>query len=578
MKQGKPILLTIVILFAFGAGAFAADLVIESDEAGNQGKLKSDTFTFDEQASWPVDQQGRVFYRDDNQLYVSDGTNWNTFGSGKTIATRIVAASDSLETSGGVNPKADYTCDGTDDQVEIQQAIDDLGSNGGAVYLLEGTYSISASINFDNTAPDDSNKALIGMGAGTVLRTTASLVKVIDLSLANNILISQLRIDGNNLANTTGVYSASLYSTIDSVWMENIVYGIWLSGYGSSVISNNYLESTVGLGGAGILVSGGSSSNIISGNNIRAFDNSAIYVYPNANNNIISGNSIQSCGYGVTSMQAESTVITGNNIQASSVRGIGSYGSYAVISGNNVQGSIGNGIYLSLSLATNNIVSGNNVQGNGQYGIYIQSSASDNNITGNIISGNGGSNAYDGIKIEGASGSPSNNNIISSNRISDASGSGYGINITADCDNSYLVSNYITGAGFTTEINDNGIGTKYTGKDKITLQQQVIDVDASPYALDAATAPKSYVYLTNSFGSAATLTLADGKAAGDILILEGADDTDTVIIDETVSTNVNLQDADGNSIDDDSYALGLNDTLKLIWNGTDWLEVSYSNN
>ena len=55
-------------------------------------------------------------------------------------ATLVVAASDSLHPE-----QADYVCDGTDDQVEIQAAID-ASPRGGLTLLLEGTYSIGASI------------------------------------------------------------------------------------------------------------------------------------------------------------------------------------------------------------------------------------------------------------------------------------------------------------------------------------------------------------------------------------------------------------------------------------------------
>jgi len=74
-------------------------------------------------------------------------------------ATFIVAASDSEHKF-----EADYHCNGTDDQVEIQAAIDALPATGGEVFLLEGTYYITAS----TVMP--SNSSLIGSGAGTVLK------------------------------------------------------------------------------------------------------------------------------------------------------------------------------------------------------------------------------------------------------------------------------------------------------------------------------------------------------------------------------------------------------------------------
>jgi parallel beta-helix repeat protein len=74
--------------------------------------------------------------------------------------TRVVAAYDSLRPE-----TADYICDGEDDQVEINKAIEDLPSIGGIkmgrVVLLEGTYHL--------TAPIDIKYPVIlqGMGQGT---------------------------------------------------------------------------------------------------------------------------------------------------------------------------------------------------------------------------------------------------------------------------------------------------------------------------------------------------------------------------------------------------------------------------
>lgn len=56
----------------------------------------------------------------------------------------VVAASDSLESS---KVMADYVCDGVDDEVEIQAAIDTLPASGGKVVLLEGIFHVSSSVN-----------------------------------------------------------------------------------------------------------------------------------------------------------------------------------------------------------------------------------------------------------------------------------------------------------------------------------------------------------------------------------------------------------------------------------------------
>jgi len=58
-------------------------------------------------------------------------------------ATLIVAASDSSEPS---KDQADYVCDGTDDHVEIQAALNALPAEGGRVVLSEGTFNCAGSV------------------------------------------------------------------------------------------------------------------------------------------------------------------------------------------------------------------------------------------------------------------------------------------------------------------------------------------------------------------------------------------------------------------------------------------------
>lgn len=73
----------------------------------------------------------------------------------------VVAASDSSH-----KEKADILCDGTDDQIRIQEAMDALPSGGGTVELLEGTFRIAMSIKPARGC------RLIGGGPHSILRLT----------------------------------------------------------------------------------------------------------------------------------------------------------------------------------------------------------------------------------------------------------------------------------------------------------------------------------------------------------------------------------------------------------------------
>jgi len=81
----------------------------------------------------------------------------------REAATLIVAASDSLHKG-----RADYVCDGTDDEEEIKAAMDALPPEGGKVVLLDGTYYIHHTLYFSR-----GNMIIEGQGASTILRVSA---------------------------------------------------------------------------------------------------------------------------------------------------------------------------------------------------------------------------------------------------------------------------------------------------------------------------------------------------------------------------------------------------------------------
>jgi len=87
------------------------------------------------------------------------------------IPYRVVAASDATDES---KKKAHYVCDGTNDHVEIQQAINDLPDSGGIVYLTEGTFNINGRISFDKKI------WIIGSGQETTILNLYQLGRAFD--------------------------------------------------------------------------------------------------------------------------------------------------------------------------------------------------------------------------------------------------------------------------------------------------------------------------------------------------------------------------------------------------------------
>lgn len=86
---------------------------------------------------------------------------------GATVSMQL-AATDTISKAG-----ADYICDGTADDVDIQAAIDAVSGNGGGVILLKaGTYTIATSI------VPKSNVTLLGEGVATLIKGSANIYAI----------------------------------------------------------------------------------------------------------------------------------------------------------------------------------------------------------------------------------------------------------------------------------------------------------------------------------------------------------------------------------------------------------------
>lgn len=108
---------------------------------------------------------------DDRILVWKDAQNKHIYedkpagGVTRSPVTLIVAANNSK-----YKTRADYECDGTADQAEINQAILDLPAGGGKIVLLDGTFNLLASIILQK------NRVTIqGQGANTILFSTANM-------------------------------------------------------------------------------------------------------------------------------------------------------------------------------------------------------------------------------------------------------------------------------------------------------------------------------------------------------------------------------------------------------------------
>jgi len=129
-------------------------------------------------------------------------------------------------TAGWTAKDCNYLCDGTNDQEEIIQALNDLPATGGEVVILDGTYNITASINI----PKD-NVSLRGNGNATTLKRMYNSTDtdsgptargLITLNEKSGCKIQGLQIDGNK-----AIYTASYNN------------GIYLSSSSNNTVTGN---------------------------------------------------------------------------------------------------------------------------------------------------------------------------------------------------------------------------------------------------------------------------------------------------------------------------------------------------
>jgi parallel beta-helix repeat protein len=370
-------------------------------------------------------------------------------GTNTTGPTLIVASSDSKDTS-----RADYVCDGTDDDVTIEQAIAALPLGGGTVLLLEGTYNIggTSSEGIDITK---SNVSLIGSGRSTILKVVASSGSVSAITVGDGgttavegVVITYLQIDGNeaSASSNTGIHFSRKVSKsqIRNNWIHDCYFaGIHLN-CGADGPDNNI-------------------NNLILYNDVRDNDGFGIALY-NGESNIVSGNYCGSNvwdGIKLTWTGSRNNVISNNILQSNADRGID------IVNGGN------------------NVVLGNITLSNGEDGILI--SSSNNTITGNIVWNNGGTDEMHGIRLGGS------NNIVSSNRIYDSdNGTNTTYGIYSWGTDAYLIGNEISG-DFTAEVGDTGTNTTIQHRDEFEIEGTM----------------KAARFLTQAADTGITLTTAD---------------------------------------------------------------------
>lgn len=301
-------------------------------------------------------------------------------------STKTVRYVIGTSTNGWTEADCDYLCDGIDDQVEINAAIQALPDTGGEIKILDGTYNISSSVSLGY------NVKIIGNGISTILsrswNSDGSESTMGILSAFDNCYIDSIKFVGNQ-----NIYTSSSNRSVD-------IYG-----------SYNTVANCV-------------------------FINAYYGIYAMGNNNKVNKNNISSCDTG-SELHGSYYLVTENNVETSNSHAFNFNISYSSISNNLI---INNSCGIFLLGGLYNSISGNNVSSNNE-GLYLNSSKfnviSDNNIYNNetgLFGISSESNMITDNKMFRGSGLPS-----------DYSSSQYTIRLFMSCTKNTIFNNIING-------------------------------------------------------------------------------------------------------------------------------------
>lgn len=310
--------------------------------------------TWDDKQDALTGQQGQVVGFDAEGNAVAQAA---TASGGKRVCRLVVGTS----ASGWTSADCDYLCDGSDDDVEINAAIQALPSTGGEIVLLDGTYNLAAQILVDKP-----NTTLRGNGFATILSknfrsvntTTGPAIsisgsgcRITSLSLlygltslnhqggdrgiqitASDCQVDNCKIDG--LREGVHVSSNGYRARIIQNYFSDCYYGVWVSESWACIAENHISSRTcIWLAGSNIRV----VANYINADTI------GIDTAPAGTQSVITGNHIFGAGnYGID-LSSSYHKVCGNHIKAETAAINCSTGSnYNVIVGNYCDPNIAN--------------------------------------------------------------------------------------------------------------------------------------------------------------------------------------------------------------------------------------------
>lgn len=346
-------------------------------------------------------------------------------------ATLTVAASNA-----NFRANADYVCDGTADDVQLNAAITRLSSVGGCIQLTEGTFYITAPVNLKSYVH------ISGMGPGTILKipngtSAISMLKLYTLS-ATQVQITDMTLDGNGKADIIPIELGLLCSfvRVERCHIKNAIgtsYGILANICSDVSIADCYFADF----GDSCIETRETPRLQITGCN---FKNGSLQIYAKDANGIggtgpvvVSGNSFTDCNVVMTNdgATAYGYAFTGN-VWKSAIKTRG----------------------FTWRVTQNLVMSGNVIDSsavtdaNGPI-ISIESTCSKYIISHNVIKtgyNTGTGVGYGAIYTAGPSGT------ISKNMITTPGTSSFGVKTTTGADGVHIADNDIVGTGAATSV------------------------------------------------------------------------------------------------------------------------------
>ena len=327
----------------------------------------------------------------------------------------VVGASDSTHLA-----NVTYECDGVDDQVEIEAAMNSLPSSGGTVHLLSGTYWTSAMINITNYT------TFAGEGHTTVIKPVdAAKVSLTANASAGQSYVtvgtpSSFRVGMSvHVADDNGYGTFPLWAKVTSIIGSNVHFQGYSLDKDYTTTNNSYIINAFHP-----LLADRASTNItitdlrVDGNRANIpvnYSNMGYCVAVNADYSVLSD-----CQ--VVEAIGDATIINGNYVQ---------------VSDNYLGDCEGHGIHLSGGCSETFVV-GNTLKGGNLTGLFYCANIERTTVTGNTIVEN-----YDGIDGYGLNEAE---NVITGNVISRNDRKGFSSN-TAGFSNLVLTNNIIMNNG-----------------------------------------------------------------------------------------------------------------------------------